>query len=60
VYPPGCLLKPAIGGGLRAERTALLSLGDDQRRFTVLTTDDPLAGYRDKIEQRFAGQQDSG
>jgi len=26
----------------------------------VLETDDPLAGYSDKIEQRFTGQQESG
>jgi len=26
----------------------------------VLETDDPLAGYTDKIEQRFVGQQEPG
>ena len=31
-----------------------------QCRFAVLETDDPLAGYSDKIEQRFTGQQESG
>jgi hypothetical protein len=46
--------------GLRAERTSLLPLGDDQCRFAVLETDDPLAGYTDKIEQRFAAQQKPG
>ncbi|HXJ31619.1 MAG TPA: L-2-amino-thiazoline-4-carboxylic acid hydrolase [Gemmatimonadales bacterium] len=52
-------IDPAVSG-LRAERTSLLSLGDDQCRFAVLETDDPLAGYSDKIEQRFTGQQESG
>ncbi|MGN6177170.1 MAG: hypothetical protein ACTHPS_30095 [Streptosporangiaceae bacterium] len=50
---------PAVSG-LRAERTSLLSLGDDQCRFAVLETDDPLAGYTDKIGQRFAAQQEPG
>jgi hypothetical protein len=36
------------------------SLGDDQCRFEVLETDDPFAGYTDKVEQRFADQQKSG
>jgi hypothetical protein len=45
--------------GLRAERTSLLSVGDDQCRFAVLETDDPLAGYTDKIEQRFVDKQES-
>jgi hypothetical protein len=52
-------IDPAVSG-LRAERTSLLPLGDDQCRFAVLETDDPLAGYTDKIEQRFAAQQESG
>ena len=52
-------IDPAVSG-LRAERTSLLSLGDDQCRFAVLETDDPLAGYSDKIERRFTGQQESG
>jgi hypothetical protein len=52
-------IDPAVSG-LRAERTSLLSLGDDQCRFAVLETDDPLAGYTDKIEQRFAAQQEPG
>jgi hypothetical protein len=38
--------------GLRADRTSLLSLGDDQRRFAVLETDDPLACYTDTLNQR--------
>jgi len=52
-------IDPAVSG-LRAERTSLLSLGDGQCRFAVLEIDDPLAGYTDKIEQRYAGQQESG
>jgi len=52
-------IDPAVSG-LRAERTSLLSLGDGQCRFAVAETDDPLAGYTDKIEQRFADQQEPG
>jgi hypothetical protein len=52
-------IDPAVSG-LRAERTSLLSLGDDQRRFAVLETDDPLAGYSDKIERRFVDNRESG
>jgi hypothetical protein len=52
-------IDPAVSG-LRAERTSLLSLGDDQCQFAVVETDDPLAGYTDKIDQRFAGEQGSG
>jgi len=51
-------IDPAVSG-LRAERTSLLSLGDDQCRFAVLETDDPLAGYTDKIGQRFASPPES-
>ena len=29
-------------------------------RFAALETDDPLAGYSDKIERRFTGPQESG
>jgi hypothetical protein len=47
-------LDPAVSG-LRAERTSLLSLGDDACRFRVLETDDPLAGYIDKLEQQAPG-----
>jgi L-2-amino-thiazoline-4-carboxylic acid hydrolase len=46
--------------GLRAERTSLLSLGDDECRFAVLETDDPLAGYTDKVEQRIVDKPESG
>jgi hypothetical protein len=43
-----------------AERTSLLSLGDGQGRFAVLETDDPLAGYTDKLDERFVDKQQSG
>jgi hypothetical protein len=52
-------IDPAVSG-LRAEGASLLSLGDDQCRFAVLKTDDPLAGYTDNLEQRFVGKPDSG
>ena len=45
-------IDPAVSG-LRAERTSLISLGDDECTFTVMETDDPLAGYTDKLDQRF-------
>jgi hypothetical protein len=45
-------IDPAVSG-LRAERTSLMSLGDDHCRFAVLETDDPLAAYTDKLNQRF-------
>jgi hypothetical protein len=51
-------IDPAVSG-LRAERTSLLSLGDDECRFAVLETDDPLAGYTDKVEQRFVDKPES-
>jgi hypothetical protein len=50
---------PAVSG-LRAERTSLMSLGDDACRFRVVGTDDPLASYTDKLQQRFSGEQASG
>ena len=46
-------IDPAVSG-LRAERTSLISLGDDECRFAVLETDDPLAKYSDALDQRFA------
>ena len=54
-------IDPAVSG-LRAERTSLLSLGDDECRFavTVMETDDPLAEYTGKLEQRFADGEGSG
>ena len=52
-------IDPAVSG-LRAERTSLLSLGDNQCRFAVLETDNPLVGYSNKIEQRFAARPESG
>ena len=45
---------------MAAERTSLLSLGDGQGRFAVLETDDPLAGYTDKLDERFVDKQQSG
>jgi hypothetical protein len=44
---------PAVSG-LRAERTSLLSLGDDACRFRVRRTGDPLASYEDALNQRFS------
>ena len=52
-------IDPAVSD-LRAGRTSLLSLGDGQCRFAVLETDDPLARYTDKLDERFAGKQQSG
>jgi L-2-amino-thiazoline-4-carboxylic acid hydrolase len=51
-------IDPAVSG-LRAERTSLLSLGDDECRFAVLETDDPLASYADRLNQRFIDKQES-
>ncbi len=45
-------IDPAVSG-LRAERTSLMSLGDDHCRFAVLETDDPLAAYTDVLNERF-------
>jgi hypothetical protein len=50
-------IDPAVSG-LRAERTSLISLGDDECRFVVLETDDPLAGYTDALNQRFVAKQE--
>jgi hypothetical protein len=50
---------PAVSG-LRAERTSLMSLGDDACRFRVVATDDPLATYTDRLNQRFSGEQQTG
>jgi hypothetical protein len=52
-------IDPAVSG-LRAERTSLLSLGDDHCRLPVLETDDPLAGYTDTLNQRFIHEPESG
>jgi L-2-amino-thiazoline-4-carboxylic acid hydrolase len=52
-------IDPAVSG-LRAERTSLLSLGDEQCRFAVLETDDPLAHYTDTLERRFIDKQETG
>jgi hypothetical protein len=51
--------RPSVSG-LRPERTSLLSLGDDECRFAVLETDDPLATYVDALDQRFVDKQQSG
>jgi len=51
-------IDPAVSG-LRAERTSLLSLGDDECRFAVLETDDPLARYVDTLERRFIDKQET-
>jgi hypothetical protein len=50
---------PAVSG-LRAERTSLMSLGDDACRFRVVRTSDPLAPYTDALDQRFGGGQAAG
>ena len=52
-------IDPAVSG-LRAERTSLLSLGDQQCWFAVLETDDPLAHYADTLERRFIDKQETG
>ena len=46
--------------GLRAERTSLMSLGDDACRFRVVRTGDPLAPYTDALDQRFNDGQATG
>jgi hypothetical protein len=46
-------IDPAVSG-LRAERSSLLSLGDSECRFAVEETDDPLHGYTDALDRRFA------
>jgi hypothetical protein len=48
----------AAVSGLRAERTSLLSLGDDACRFRVATTDDPLARHTDVLDRRFVSPRD--
>jgi hypothetical protein len=51
---------PAVSG-LRAERTSLMSMGDDACRFRVVATDDPLATYTDRLQQRrFDDEQATG
>jgi L-2-amino-thiazoline-4-carboxylic acid hydrolase len=52
-------IDPAVSG-LRAERTSLLSLGDEECRFAVLETDDPLAHYTDTLERPFIDRPESG
>src|SRR5262245_9570593 len=45
-------IDPAVSG-LRAERTSLMSLGDEECRFAVLESGDPLAAYTDVLTERF-------
>lgn len=52
-------IDPAVSG-LRAERTSLLSLGDEECRFAVIETDDPLAHYSDTLERRFIHKEETG
>jgi L-2-amino-thiazoline-4-carboxylic acid hydrolase-like protein len=52
-------IDPSVSG-LRAERTSLLSLGDDHCRFAVQETDDPLAGYSDTLNERFVHVRSAG
>jgi hypothetical protein len=52
-------IDPAVSG-LRAERTSLMSLGDDACRFRVIGTDDPLALYSDKLDEQFGAERESG
>ena len=52
-------IDPAVSG-LRAERTSLLSLGDDECRFAVMETDDPLAVYSDALDRRFVETRETG
>lgn len=52
-------IDPAVSG-LRAERSSLMSLGDEQCRFAVMETDDPTARYSDALEERFGEAADSG
>jgi hypothetical protein len=49
-----------VVSGLRAERTSLMSLGDDACRFRVVRTGDPLAPYTDALDQRFNDGQATG
>jgi hypothetical protein len=50
---------PPLDSGLRAERTSLLSLGDDECRYAALETDDALAGYTDPPDERFVDNRNS-
>jgi hypothetical protein len=52
-------IDPAVSA-LRAERTSLLSLGDEECGFAVLETDDPLAPYAETLERRFIDKQETG
>ena len=51
----------ALAGGVDAVQLREKELSAAIRaRFAALETDDPLAGYSDKIERRFTGPQESG
>jgi hypothetical protein len=50
-------IEPSVSG-LRAERTSLMSLGDEECRFAVEETDDPLATYSDTLDRRFVDAPD--
>jgi hypothetical protein len=52
-------IDPAVSG-LRAERTSLLSLGEEECRLAVLETDDPLARYSDALDRRFIDKPERG
>jgi hypothetical protein len=42
-----------------AERTSLLSFGDEECRSEVLETDDPRAPYADTLGRRFIDKQET-
>lgn len=49
---------------MRQNRSGRVAEGDaggsgSETRFAVVETDDPLAGYTDKLEQRFVAKQES-
>jgi hypothetical protein len=52
-------IDPAVSG-LRAERTSLLSLGEEECWSAVLETDDPLARYSDALERRIIDKPERG
>jgi len=52
-------IDPAVSG-LRAERTSLLSLGEEECWLAVLETDDPLARCSDALERRIIDKPERG
>jgi hypothetical protein len=52
-------IDPAVSG-LRAERTSLLSLGEEECWSAVLETDDPLARHSDALERRIIDKPERG